>query len=150
MLKNKVQQSKFEDLTGFIKWFMTQTASCLAIKRALQEVVQNREFLSEEGWGQRIIYKKKEELFLDQGIFLWGKRPRTVRRKIFYYTDWLLFLWGMKRAHIIIILLVLTQNFQTLWLRLHFWERLKKQLGQLWNLFGIMVFSTSDLCGFLL
>lgn len=44
-LKNKMQQSYFEDLIGFIKQFMSQAALHLAARKELQEVVQNGKLL---------------------------------------------------------------------------------------------------------
>ena len=58
----------------------------------------------------------------------------------FYHAYWLLFLWGMERgggwreAGDGLPYWCLTRKFQTGWLGLYFWERLKLQLGQLWNL----------------
>ena len=40
-LNNKIEQTKFEDLIGFIQQFINQTAFHVAIRKKLQRVVQN-------------------------------------------------------------------------------------------------------------
>lgn len=45
MSKNRIQPSKFEDLVGFIRWFMNPAASRLATRWMLQKVVGNGRFL---------------------------------------------------------------------------------------------------------
>ena len=99
LLKNTVQLSKVKDPIGFIQGFMNQAASHLASRNELQGAIQSRRLLQTEG-------------------------ART--RKKWIASS---FGGGMKGSIRGITSLLLIRKFQTDWLRLHYWERLRLQSG---------------------
>lgn len=65
----RIQPSKFEDLVGFISWFMNQAASHPASRKELQGTTERERLLKpERGWDKEVVNRK--ELF-EQGTFLW-------------------------------------------------------------------------------
>ena len=98
-------------------------------------------FNRKKGGARELLAIEKKILFLGQDNFFLGRRELHG-----FYVDCLFFLWGMKGA-------VLTWQFQTGWLRLHFWGRSKLQLSQVLSL-GLLSWALAQVmpfwaCGFL-
>ena len=73
LLKNKIELSKLEDLTGFIKQFMNRAASHPARRRVLWGVVQIGRFLQEGECGEEVTTNRKASIISGQVILFWGE-----------------------------------------------------------------------------
>lgn len=66
-IKKQIQLRKFEDLIGFMKWFMNRATSHLA--RIFQEVTWNGKLLSPQGWGKEVMsWEKKKAHWRKVGV----------------------------------------------------------------------------------
>lgn len=124
--KKKSSPSKSEDLIGFVRWSMNQTASHLA-----QGVLGGR-------WG----YKMKGFCRAGQGAISNIKNCSQARtsfvggkgRQRFYQADCFFLLGGWRGPTGQISSLVLTRKFHTGSLKLDYWGRSKLQLSQVLSL----------------
>ena len=76
----------------------------------------------------KLLTKEKKGLFLEQGIFFWGKRQQAsifiMQMASSFYRG-----RGMERAHKTAYFFDVDQKITDGWLRLYFWERKKEQSG---------------------
>ena len=95
MLKNKIHQSKFEDLIGFIRQFMNR-GSISSHRRVPRGAVHAEGFYGKEGGARKLLGKEKKGLFWARASSFSGEGDWHG----FYHADHHFFLWGVERAHV--------------------------------------------------
>lgn len=130
LLRNQIQQSKSEDLLGFPH---ESAAVHLQLQGCSEGFYKLQDFYRKKGGAKELLAKEKKGLFLSWAIFSGGGEFLSCRLPLLPMRDgegpqdrspyWC---W--------------TRKFQTSRLILHFWKKLKMQLGQALNLFGMMGF----------
>lgn len=122
MLNNKIQPSKCEDLIGFIKQFVNQHP-IQQVERCSQELCNVEGLYRKEGRPRSHQPKKRK------GCFRQGHPPLGGRAGV-DHADELFFFVGRCDGETTDYLIGVYQKIPGPLLRLHFWGKLKLQLGQ--------------------